>query len=120
MLYALLRFFFWWKEHKSDRLVESCLGGRNGRKKRDELAVIGAGECRDTCRQPHGGMGTREMTLEHAMELIICRRDTGLVCGRSHALWPWPAHEAHEGEQRVAGETLAIDVFLAIVLNCCS
>ena len=32
---------------------------------------------------------------------------TGLACGRSHAVWPWPDQEAYGGKLWVANENLA-------------
>ena len=73
--------------------------------------MIGAGSVAtgcDICWEAHEGMGQNEMTWEHAMEHRVDA--TGLACGRSHAIRPWPVQEAHEGKIRVANETVAIDI----------
>lgn len=70
---------------------------------RFERAVINAGGIATFAGRPAGahemGMGERDGAYVNA---------TGLVCGKSHELCPWPGQVRHEGQNGVADETLAI------------
>ena len=98
--------FFWKRKNKSQQTSSPCLGGPNGPTERPDRT--GTKNDRTYCDwwlvlrvlrySPRGLRGHGEDTWDD-----MGARDgeyvaaIGPTYGRSHALWPWPNQEAHEG-----------------------